>query len=147
MKAAILLALAAALPLSAATISISPATPKAGDSVVVTVHDRGGVCPSTATTAKLVGQTLQVDVATTPGGCLQGCPTIDVPVAYVAPAVTLPAAGAYTIDYTFTDCGGKRTVIATQPLLVPPSCAFDRSLIFTPNVAAGTTPRTGLRAG
>ena len=86
MKAAILLALAAALPLSAATISISPATPKAGDSVVVTVHDRGGACPSTATTAKLVGQTLQVDVAVTPGGCLQGCPTIDVPVAYWNPA-------------------------------------------------------------
>jgi hypothetical protein len=132
MKAAILLALATALPLSAATLSISPATPKAGDSVVVTVHDRGGVCPSTATSAKLVGQTLQVDVVTTPGGCLLGCPTADVPVAYVAPAVTLPAAGGYTIEYAFTDCGGKRTVLATQPLFVPPSCAFDRSLTVSP---------------
>lgn len=128
MKPAVLLALFAALPISAATISLSPASPKAGDSVVVTIHDLGGGCPTMAATAKLVGQTLVVDVAPTPSGCLLACPTLDIPITYTAPAVTLPAATPYTIEYAITNCSGMRTVRATSQVLVRPTCAFDRSL-------------------
>ena len=128
MKPAVLLALFAALPISAATISLSPSTPKAGDSVVVTVHDIGGGCPPVTASAKLVGLTLVVDVAPTPGGCLLACPTLEAPVAYTATPVTLPDAKPYTIEYAFTNCSGMRTVRATTQILVRPSCAFDRSL-------------------
>jgi len=131
MKPAVLLALFAALPISAATISLSPSTPKAGDSVVVTVHDLGGGCPPVAASAKLEGQTLVVDVAPTPGGCLLACPTLEAPVTYTAPPVTLPEAKPYTIEYAFTNCSGMRTVRATSQVLVRPTCAFDRSLRVT----------------
>jgi|GEM_PF-5701756 len=129
MKPATILAFLAALPLSAATISLSPSTPKAGDSVVVTVHDIGSLCPRAAVIgAKLVGQTLQVDAGVSPGGCALACPVVPTPVVYTMPAVTLPEAKPYTIEYGFTSCKGERTVVATKQILVRPSCAFDRSL-------------------
>ena len=129
----VVFALFLALPLSAATISLSPSTPKAGDSVVVTIHDMGSFCPAVTatTTAKLSGKTLQVDVVVPPGACQLACPAIPAPVTYTAPAVTLPDAQPYTIEYAFTDCNGTRHVVATKPILVTPSCAFDRSLTVT----------------
>jgi len=127
------LALFVALPLSAATISISPSTPKAGDSVVVTIHDTVGLCPAVTatTTAKLSGKTLQVDVVYPPSSCQLGCPSILGPVTYTAPAVVLPDAQPYTIEYAFIDCKGTRHVAGTKQVLVTPTCAFDRSLTVT----------------
>ena len=131
MKAAILLALATALPLSAATISLSPSTPKAGDSVAVTIHDIGGLCPTYTVTANLVGRTLHVEAVPKPESCAIGCILIGVPVVYTSNAVTIPAAGAYTVEYALTNCGGVRNLVATKSFLVRPSCAFDRSLTVT----------------
>jgi hypothetical protein len=138
MKPAALLALFVALPISAATISLSPSTPKAGDSVVVTVRDNGStVCPQTAQTARLTGQLLQIDFAVTPAGCIQACPPFVMPLAYTTQPFTFSEAKPYTIEYAFTGCDGKRTVIATKQVLVRPQCAFDRSLTVTPPLVAG----------
>ncbi|HEV2720208.1 MAG TPA: hypothetical protein VG323_09330 [Thermoanaerobaculia bacterium] len=130
MKSVLLLFLA--LPLSAATISISPSTPKAGDSVVVTIHDTGDLCRrATTITAKLNGQTLQVEVIVPPTACQLACPTVPVPVTYTTPAVTLPDAQPYSIEYAVTDCDGNRRVVDTKQVLVTPTCAFDRSVAVT----------------
>src|SRR5918911_3088902 len=106
-----LAALLFTLPLSAATISLSPSTPKAGDSVVVTIHDTGGLCPSVTTSSKVVGQNVVIDVVANPASCAFACPAVVVPVTYVAPAVTLPAALPYSVEYWITDCSGKRTLV------------------------------------
>ncbi len=119
------------MPLSAATISLSPSTPKAGDSVVVTIHDTGGLCPSFTTSSKVVGQTVVIDVVANPASCAFACPAVVTPVTYVAPAVTLPAALPYTVEYWMTDCSGKRTLVTAKQVLVRPSCTFDRSLTAT----------------
>jgi hypothetical protein len=128
MKPVAILAFLAALPLSAATISLSPSTPKAGDSVVVTIHDGGSsICSlSTVLSAKLVDQTLKVEIVATPAGCTLGCPASEAAV-YTTPAITLPEAKPYTIEYAYTNCNLVRTVVATKQILVRPSCAFDGS--------------------
>lgn len=138
MKPAWMLALFLALPISAATISISPSTPKAGDSVVVTIHDSGGSCPAPIVSSKVVGQTLTVDVVANPATCAFACPPLVAPVTYVAPAVVLPSALPYTIEYAGTDCSGKRAVLATKQILVRPSCMFDRSFTVSPTTAPDT---------
>ncbi len=141
MKPAILLSLVLSLPASAATtISLSPSTPKAGDSVVVTVRGiRTDGCFRTLKSAQLSGQTLHIEAEVTP--CGSACPPFAPPYAIVVPAVAFAEARPYTIEYAVTDCNGKRTVEATKGVLVTPSCAFDRSLTVTPpgQAAAGDT--------
>lgn len=118
---------------SAATISLSPSTPRAGDSVVVTIHDTGSLCPTYVVSSKVSGQTLIVDAVANPASCAFACPAVAVPVTFTAPAATLPAALPYSVEYAVTDCSGKRNVVATKPVLVRPAsgCAFDRSLTVT----------------
>jgi hypothetical protein len=129
MKPAIILALFVALPLSAATLTLQPSTPKAGDSVVVTVHGVGtGNCPPTTRSAKLVGQTLTIEEKVV-GECVP-CPAIALPFAFSVDPVTFADAMPYTVEYVYTDCLGKRSVLATKQVLVTPKCAFDRSLAF-----------------
>jgi hypothetical protein len=127
MKPGLLLSLLLALPLAADTITLQPSTPKAGDSVVVTVHGIGtGNCPPTTRTAKLVGHTLTIEEKVT-GECV-ACPAIALPFAFSVDPVTFADAQPYTIDYVYTECTGKSRTAATKSVLVTPSCAFDRSL-------------------
>ena len=127
MKPALLL-LFVAFPLSAATITLQPSTPKAGDKVVATVHGVGtGNCPPSTRTSKLVGHTLTIEEVVTE--CL-ACPAIALPFAFSVDPVTFADAQPYNIEYAYTDCLGKRTVQATKGVLVTPQCAFDRSLKF-----------------
>ena len=130
MKPAALLALFVALPISAATtLTLQPSTPKAGDSVVVTVHGLGtGNCRPTARSAKLVGRTLTIEEKVV-GDCVP-CPAIALPFAFSVDPVTFADAAPYTVEYAYTDCLGKRSVLATKQVLVTPKCAFDRSLAF-----------------
>ncbi|HKS26103.1 MAG TPA: hypothetical protein VJZ76_25150 [Thermoanaerobaculia bacterium] len=129
MKPALLLSLLLAVPLAADTITLQPSTPKAGDSVVVTVHGiGGGNCPPTTRTAKLVGHTLTIEETVT-GPCI-ACPAVALPFAFSVDPVTFADAQPYTIDYVYTDCMGKSSKVATKSVLVTPSCAFDRSLAF-----------------
>ena len=140
MRTSVLLALVFAAPLSAATISLSPSTPKAGDSVVITVHDLGSFCPPSTVTSSINGQLISVDVVANPATCgLVACPTVVLPVTWVAPAVTMTEAMPYTIQYAVTPCGGKRTVVSTTSVLVRPSCAFDRSLTVLQPTSAPLT--------
>lgn len=133
MKLASLLALFVALPISAATITLSPSTPKAGDSVVVTVHATGSAsCPPSTRTAKLTGHTLTIEEKVV-GPCIP-CPAIFEPFAFTIDPVTFADAQPYTIEWAYTDCLGTRRILATKQVLVTPKCAFDRSLasLFTP---------------
>lgn len=142
MKPAVLLAFLAALPLSATTITVSPSTPKAGDSVVVTIHEPfGSFCPATVQSAHLQGQLLTIESVVTPAGCADACPAVVVPTSFSTAPVVLPDARPYTIEYAVTNCGGIRTVMATKQVLVRPQCAFDRSLTVTPGAesAVGNT--------
>jgi hypothetical protein len=135
MKHAVLLSLLAALPLSA-QITTMPSTPKAGDSVVVTVRNCcGSSCPATTLSTKLVGETIQIErVAVRPCGA---CPPESGPIVFTTEPVTLPQAGYYTIEYAVTDCNGNRHVGPTKQILVRPQCAFDRSLTVDPAAANG----------
>ena len=129
MKPALLLSLLLAVPLAADTITLQPATPKAGDSVVVTVHGLGGGgCPPTTRTAKLVGHTLTIEEKVT-GECI-ACPAVVFPFAFSVDPVTFADAQPYTVDYIYTDCMGKSSKAATKTVLVTPNCAVDRSLAF-----------------
>lgn len=126
---ALLLALLAALPLSAATISVSPSVPKAGDSVVVTVHDEfGSLCPATTQTVTLTGHTITIDLVPTAAGCAAVCPAVVVPIAVTTQPLVLAEAQPYTIEYAVSNCNGTRSVVASKQVLVRPQCAFDRSL-------------------
>jgi hypothetical protein len=91
------------------------------------------------TTSKLVANTIVVDVAPTPGGCILACPSINVPITFVAPPVVLPSAQPYTVEYAVTNCSGMRTVIATKAVLARPACAFDRSLSATRTTSGALT--------
>ena len=127
MKPAALLALFVALPISAATITLSPSTPKAGDSVVVTVHATGNpFCPLTTRAAKLSGHTLTIEEKTV-GECVP-CPAVFVAYSFIIDPVTFADAQPYTIEWAYTDCLGTRRILATKQVLVTPKCAFDRSL-------------------
>ena len=138
MKPAMLLLLVA-VPLSAATITLQPSTPKAGDKVVATVHGVGtGNCPPSTRTAKLVGHTLTIEEVVTE---CAACPAIALPFAFSVDPVTFPDAQPYTIEYSYTDCLGKRSVLASKFVLVTPQCAFDRSLKFA---APPPQPQTSL---
>jgi hypothetical protein len=139
MKPGLLLSLFIAVPLSAQTITLTPSTPKAGDSVVVTVRSCcGSSCPASTLSTKLVDQTIQIErVAVTP---CQACPPESGPVTFTTEPVTLPAANDYTIEYAVTDCNGIRHPQFTKQVLVRPQCAFDRSLTVDP---AGASTGSG----
>jgi hypothetical protein len=115
------------------TITLSPATARAGETVTATIKGAWyDSCVPKNPTITTEGRAIRIQARTTcDGACLAAVTQYTLTATFVAPSSD--TAGPYAVEYTTVDCTNRKYFEGTAQLMVTSgTCAFADSLIATP---------------